>query len=372
MINYAERVLPLAVNACATADALMTTICIMAKHEMLTPDNVLLLQHQMPNATALGGYNAWQQHYHRTVKPDAQPILLLRPYVYVDMDNIYQTDENGDPIADDKGQTHTVTTPVERAGYVPVRIYDISQTETNDDSLEVDEAYRLTAADVINGFRKVTDCEVQSNGNSQSASVLYNKEENCLYVLTEDKNVVAKECIKILAKRESERTVDPANKSYAALISECAAAAVARSCNLPETVLSNKIISYAAWRGDKRNSEECLELLNQIYRAARRVMTSLRDATNHPMIFDFDETGLVNEALTDRQAEKAIARITIMMSHTNIPILVDSGVSLAHKLELVSQRQMMEQLYDDRCNKRILSQPPYQLNSKSENIDSNG
>ena len=90
------------------------------------------------------------------------------------------------------------------------------------------------------------------------------------------------------------------------------------------------------------------------------------------MIFDFDETGLVNEALTDRQAEKAIARITIMMSHTNIPILVDSGVSLVHKLELVSQRQMMEQLYDDRCNKRILSQPPYQLNSKSENIDSNG
>ena len=76
MVGWKETLLTEAVAGCKDTAALKETLKAMAAHPSLSPDNVLLLRMQMPNATAVGGYKAWTEWYRRTLPRDVKPISL--------------------------------------------------------------------------------------------------------------------------------------------------------------------------------------------------------------------------------------------------------------------------------------------------------
>lgn len=90
----------------------------MSKFHRYSLNNNLLIAMQKPDATLVAGYNAWRDKHGRTVRKGEKGIKILSPYTYkVEV----ESEHEGEP-----------TKEVEKRGFKPTYVFDVSQTEGKD------------------------------------------------------------------------------------------------------------------------------------------------------------------------------------------------------------------------------------------------
>lgn len=355
-MDYYEQIYPAAEQCCQNKKSLSGMLDLMAKHPSLTPDNVLLLQQQMPEATAVGGYNAWLNGFDRKVKLDAVPIVLLKPTVCKVHDYKMEEDEEG-VVADENGEVKSNEYTTEGVEYLPVHLYDISQTVPCEKTPDVDTPYLLTPVDIIVGCRDALKCDVEYTEDKTSRLVQYDVIAKKLIIATKEESVIAKECVNLLCLKAAEARTGRNDKLYLRLVAECAAEVV---CRVNQIKTGDKIKCLELWNKDK-NPEQCLEMLNQVSLASRNVLSQLRQATNHPVLLDFDETCLLNQVLDQPNATIVRHRLSRLAKHTSIPILVEAIRSLQSKLMYFEASSQVGKVYKDRLDHRIMTLPVYRI-----------
>lgn len=100
----------------------------MAKFHRYSYRNSLLIQAQSPNATKVAGYKAWQTNFNRQVRKGEQGIQILgyTPRTVYTLEQ--KLGPNGAPILDKDGNPVMENVPHKIPAYIPVYVYDISQT----------------------------------------------------------------------------------------------------------------------------------------------------------------------------------------------------------------------------------------------------
>lgn len=99
------------------SDKFKAYLTCMSKFHNYSLNNTLLIAMQKPDATLVAGFNAWKFKHGRTVKKGEKGIRILAPYTYkVDA-------ETGKEPESEDAKT------VERTGFKPTSVFDISQTE---------------------------------------------------------------------------------------------------------------------------------------------------------------------------------------------------------------------------------------------------
>lgn len=355
-MDYYEQIYPAAEQCCQSKKSLSKMLDLMAKHPSLTPDNVLLLQQQMPEATAVGGYNAWLNGFDRKVKPDAVPIVLLKPTVCKVHDCKMEEDEEG-VVADENGEVKSKEYTTEGVEYLPVHLYDISQTVPSEKTPDVDTPYLLTPVDIIAGCRDALKCDVEYTEDKTSRLVQYDVVAKKLIIATKEEAVIAKECVNLLCLKAAEARTGRNDKLYLRLVAECAAEVV---CRVNQINTGDEIKCLELWNKDK-NPEQCLEMQNQVSLASRNVLSQLRQATNHPVLLDFDETCLLNQVLDQPNATIIRHRLSRLAKHTSVPILVEAIRSLQSKLMYFEASSQVGKVYKDRLDHKIMTLPVYRI-----------
>ncbi len=102
-----------------TSEKFITYLQVMSKFHTYSANNQILIAMQMPEATAVAGYNSWMRNFERHVKRGETAITILAPQkikIKVDTD---KTDEYGNVIQEEK----------EGIKFRPVSVFDVSQTE---------------------------------------------------------------------------------------------------------------------------------------------------------------------------------------------------------------------------------------------------
>lgn len=111
------------------SDAYRAYLRTLSKFHAYSARNCLLILLQKPDATRVAGYRAWQRNFNRQVKRGEKGIAILG-YTPQKLEvTVQATDAAGQPMLDKNGKA--ITRKEERIipRYMPVYVYDISQTE---------------------------------------------------------------------------------------------------------------------------------------------------------------------------------------------------------------------------------------------------
>lgn len=282
--------------------------------------------------------------------------MLLKPTVCKVHDYKVEEDEDG-VVADENGEVKSNEYTTEGVEYLPVHLYDISQTVPSEKTPDVDTPYLLTPVDIIAGCRDALKCDVEYTEDKTSRLVQYDVVSKKLIIATKEEAVIAKECVNLLCLKAAEARTGRNDKLYLRLVAECAAEVV---CRVNQINTGDEIKCLELWNKDK-NPEQCLEMLNQVSLASRNVLSQLRQATNHPVLLDFDETCLLNQVLDQPNATIVRHRLSRLAKHTSIPILVEAIRSLQSKLMYFEASSQVGKVYKDRLDHRIMTLPVYRI-----------
>lgn len=107
------------VRAFFSSERYMQYLDVMSRFHKYSLNNQILIARQMPEATYIAGFNAWNRNFDRRVKKGEHAIYILAPQkIKVDV-KTDETDINGDARTDKK----------EILIFRPVPVFDVSQTE---------------------------------------------------------------------------------------------------------------------------------------------------------------------------------------------------------------------------------------------------
>ena len=102
-----------------TSEKYITYLQVMSKFHTYSANNQVLIAMQMPEATAVAGYNSWIRNFDRHVKRGEKSITILAPMkvkIKIDTD---RRDADGKIIQEER----------ETIKFRPVSVFDVSQTE---------------------------------------------------------------------------------------------------------------------------------------------------------------------------------------------------------------------------------------------------
>jgi hypothetical protein len=102
----------------------------MSRFHNYSSRNVMLIYAQHPGATHLAGFQAWRRNWGRQVKKGEHGIKILAPVPFNETKEFEKLDPvTKQPILDENGQPVMETLMRMGAGFRPVTIFDVSQTE---------------------------------------------------------------------------------------------------------------------------------------------------------------------------------------------------------------------------------------------------
>ena len=101
----------------------------MAKFHDYSFRNTLLIYLQKPEASYVAGYVAWQKNFNRQVQRGEKGIQIVGYAPKNIQQEQEKTDEQGNVVIGADGQPDTDTVTIKIPNFVPVYVYDISQTE---------------------------------------------------------------------------------------------------------------------------------------------------------------------------------------------------------------------------------------------------
>ena len=141
--------------------------------------NQLLIWRQSPDSHFIAGIEAYKAS-RREIKPDSQPIMLLYPHFVL---------TNEAELSDADGITYEIDVktgtkipsayPVFDLQYIPIRAYDISNTEGDEDKSIIDKRYDLDEALLDNGIMvvDVDESDLGSTGRYGDGIVIETSED---------------------------------------------------------------------------------------------------------------------------------------------------------------------------------------------------
>lgn len=102
----------------------------MSKFHKYSARNVTLIYLQMPDATAVAGYNKWRDEFQRQVLKGSKAIKIYAPAPYKVKEERAKTDPaTGQPIMGRDGRPETEEVEVKKPSFKLVNVFDISQTD---------------------------------------------------------------------------------------------------------------------------------------------------------------------------------------------------------------------------------------------------
>ncbi len=102
----------------------------MSKFHNYSLNNTLLIAMQMPEATYVAGYMAWQTKFQRHVLKGEKAIKILAPVPYTITAVREKADPDGNfPVHDKNGDPEIEETEVKRIAFKVANVFDISQTQ---------------------------------------------------------------------------------------------------------------------------------------------------------------------------------------------------------------------------------------------------
>ena len=117
------------IKAVFTSERYAEYLKLMGKFHSYSFNNTILIQMQMPNASYLAGYKAWET-LERHVKKGERGIMILAPNQYKRMKEVEVFDPvTGKQKVDADGNLVTEQKEIAYATFRPIAIFDISQTE---------------------------------------------------------------------------------------------------------------------------------------------------------------------------------------------------------------------------------------------------
>lgn len=104
-------------------------LTIMSKFHNYSYRNNLLILAQRPDATHVAGYSAWQKKFNRHVRRGEKGIQIIGYAPKKISIEEKKTDQDGNPVIGADGKPVTETSSVLVPSFIPVYVYDLSQTE---------------------------------------------------------------------------------------------------------------------------------------------------------------------------------------------------------------------------------------------------
>lgn len=104
-------------------------IAAMSKFPRYSINNCILIASQYPEASLVCGYRKWQKEFNRVVNKGEKGIMILAPSkgkVEVE-EELY--DENHKAVLDENGKQKTEIVTKEYQTFIPVYVFDVSQTQ---------------------------------------------------------------------------------------------------------------------------------------------------------------------------------------------------------------------------------------------------
>ena len=356
MDDYFDLLAQAAADVCLNPKTLSEFLSLMARLPALTPDNVLLVQQQYPDATILGGIFAWKQNYRRKLADDAKGIVILKPQVAGLEDYAFASEDEEGITGNDDNKVSDVAYNTTGVVYRPVNVYDMSQTVESENSVPVGQEESITAEQIISGFRMISDCDVETVQDKSEEG--FDDEDGVLKVATTNKGIIAQACILNLCSQFA-HGLQLTDDVSVQLISECAAEVI---CRRNFIGVPSEPMSLEQWVGDAgKNRNQYMELLNQIWLVVSRVNNEIRHANYLPVLFSFHEISLLNQLLSQPNGPAVNHRLEELKQHTEIPSLIDACESLRSKLLMLDSEGKIPKMYRDRCNKKIVTLPRYSV-----------
>ena len=96
-------------------------LTVMSRFHKYSVNNTILIAMQMPSATYVAGFRAWQEKFGRTVKKGEKALRIVAPCPYKQKLEQQKVDPEGNEV--------TETVEVDRMSFREVAVFDISQTE---------------------------------------------------------------------------------------------------------------------------------------------------------------------------------------------------------------------------------------------------
>lgn len=100
----------------------------MSKFHNYSPNNILLIHLQNPNARLVHGYKAWKNDFGRQVMSGEHAIKIFAPAPYTKTIIRAKFDSNGNQILDEYGKPVMENTEIRIPAFKVVNVFDISQT----------------------------------------------------------------------------------------------------------------------------------------------------------------------------------------------------------------------------------------------------
>lgn len=101
----------------------------MSKFHNYSFNNTLLIMFQKPDASAIAGYNAWKDKFHRQVKKGEKGIKIIAPAPYKKTIEVEKLDKAGQPVFDGDGKPVMTTKEIQVPTFKVTSVFDVSQTE---------------------------------------------------------------------------------------------------------------------------------------------------------------------------------------------------------------------------------------------------
>ena len=99
-----------------------------SKFHSYSLNNTLLILAQMPYATLVAGYNAWQHNFNRHVDKGERGLIILAPVTSTITQLMDKADEDGNPILDENGDPIKEERVINQLRFTTTTVFDISQT----------------------------------------------------------------------------------------------------------------------------------------------------------------------------------------------------------------------------------------------------
>lgn len=115
-----------------TSENYLNYLKVLSKFPNYSINNCLLISMQMPDATLVKGYRAWQKDFGRYVKKGERGIKIIAPTPYSVTVEVDSTDKAGNKLKDADGNQLKTEKQIDYMGFRVVTVFDISQTDGKD------------------------------------------------------------------------------------------------------------------------------------------------------------------------------------------------------------------------------------------------
>ena len=341
---------------------------------LLSFDNQLALFAMMPEATCVAGVNAWLKEG-RKIKPGQEPVYIIADQIICTDPGKIAVGEDGAPLEKD-GVLQYETQPAYQNLVIPVPVYDISQTQRDEDI----EAEQVSAIETPDFFDYISSQNLLITAVDKMDEA--HKYVNAYYDSDVGEIIIRRDTPKDIYDQELmhayvsfifdgfqglEQTpggIDPHSCTHPDIAIECICWIINQHFGLKQTVRTFGDLDVWKCTSDDKDSPDNKEILDQAKNDLQVISYYAQQIIQHLKGFPlaFQETSIVNSLMVTDKA--AILNDLYHRLDTHIVFELSFRGCLSHVFEaLVNGLDDKERtdVFKDRLRRRIMSYPPYHL-----------